>query len=47
MLLSCHLQNILDLWLPAWPLIVQPAIGILMAGAVPPPPPPEFSLHRI
>lgn len=28
------LQNIIDLWLPAWPLVVQPAIGLLMAGAV-------------
>lgn len=27
-------SNIIDLWLPAWPLVVQPAIGLLMAGAL-------------
>jgi len=31
---SLRVQVVLDLWLAAWPTIFQPAIGILMAGAV-------------
>ena len=28
------LQVVLDLWLALWPTVFQPALGILMAGAV-------------
>ena len=32
--LLCCLQVVLDLWLALWPTLFQPALGILMAGAV-------------
>lgn len=31
---ALNTSNIIDVWLPAWPLVVQPAIGVLMAGAL-------------
>jgi hypothetical protein len=27
-------SNLIDAWLPLWPMVFQPAIGILMAGAL-------------
>lgn len=33
-LLACLAQFLLDLWLPLWPVVFQPALGILMAGSV-------------
>jgi hypothetical protein len=27
-------SNLIDAWLPLWPLVFQPAIGVLMAGAL-------------
>jgi hypothetical protein len=27
-------SNLVDAWLPLWPLVFQPAIGVLMAGAL-------------
>lgn len=29
-------QALLDAWFPLWPLVFQPAIGVLMLGAVRP-----------
>ena len=31
---SVHSSVLLDAWMPLWPLVWQPAIGILMAGAL-------------
>lgn len=27
-------SSLIDAWLPLWPLVFQPAIGVLMAGAL-------------
>jgi hypothetical protein len=30
----CSLQKLLTIWFPLWTLLFQPAIGVLMLGAV-------------
>lgn len=29
-----HSSTLIDAWMPLWPMVFQPAIGILMAGAL-------------
>ena len=33
-IISVRCQALLDAWFPLWPLVFQPAIGVLMLGAV-------------
>lgn len=35
---AVHLQRLLNVWFPLWQLVFQPAIGVLMLGAVSMPP---------
>jgi hypothetical protein len=31
---ALHSSSLIDAWMPLWPAVFQPAIGILMAGAL-------------
>lgn len=31
---ALHSSTLIDAWMPLWPLLFQPAIGVLMAGAL-------------
>jgi hypothetical protein len=31
---AVHSDNLIGAWMPLWPMVFQPAIGILMAGAL-------------
>lgn len=31
---ALHSSALIDAWMPLWPMVFQPAIGILMAGAL-------------